>query len=136
MAKIEREKIRLGVSACLLGARVRYAGGHKRAGALLRALGADVEWVPVCPEVELGLGVPRPPIVLVGSPSSLRLVEPESGRDLTGPMRRLARACASSRSSASMASSSRAARPHVERAGCPSAHAMAGDAGVAACSRP
>jgi len=92
MAKIEREKIRLGVSACLLGARVRYDGGHKRAGALLRALGADVEWVPVCPEVELGLGVPRPPIVLVGSPSSLRLVEPESGRDLTGPMRRLARA--------------------------------------------
>ncbi|OLB10962.1 MAG: hypothetical protein AUH18_07010 [Candidatus Rokubacteria bacterium 13_2_20CM_69_10] len=92
MAKIEREKIRLGVSACLLGARVRYDGGHKRAGALLRALGADVEWVPVCPEVELGLGVPRPPIVLVGFPSSLRLVEPESGRDLTGPMRRLARA--------------------------------------------
>src|SRR2546426_1155246 len=90
MAKIEREKIRLGVSACLLGARVRYDGGHKRAGALLRALGADVEWVPVCPEVELGLGVPRPPIVLVGFPSSLRLIEPESGPDLTGPMRRLA----------------------------------------------
>src|SRR2546427_7269659 len=89
MAKIERERVGLGVWACPLGARARYEGGHKRAGALLRALGADVEWVPVCPEVELGLGVPRPPILLVGSPSSLRLVEPESGRDLTGPMRRL-----------------------------------------------
>lgn len=92
MTKIEREKIRLGVSACLLGARVRYDGGEKRADALLRALGDDVEWVPVCPEVELGLGVPRPPIVLVGSRRAPRLVEPESGRDLTVRMRRLARA--------------------------------------------
>ncbi len=47
MTKIEREKIRLGVSACLLGERVRYDGGHKRAGALLRALGDAVEWIPV-----------------------------------------------------------------------------------------
>ena len=92
MAKIEREKIRLGVSACLLGQRVRYDGGHKRDNALLRALGAEVEWVPVCPEVELGLGVPRPPIVLVGSRRAPRLVEPTSGRDLTGPMRRVASA--------------------------------------------
>jgi len=85
--KIEREKIRLGVSACLLGERVRYDGGHKRAGALLRALGDSVEWIPVCPEMELGLGVPRPPIVLVGSGRTPRLIEPASGRDLTAAMR-------------------------------------------------
>src|SRR5262249_61934374 len=76
MAKIEREKIRLGVSACLLGQRVRYDGGHKRDDALLRGLGDDVEWIPVCPEVELGLGVPRPPIILVGSQRAPRLVQP------------------------------------------------------------
>jgi len=92
MAKIEREKIRLGVSACLLGQRVRYDGGHKRNDTLLRVLGADVEWIPICPEVELGLGVPRPPIGLVGPRHAPRLVELESGRDLTVPMRRLARA--------------------------------------------
>jgi len=92
MAKIEREKIRLGVSACLLGQRVRYDGGHKRNDALLRVLGDDVEWIPICPEVELGLGVPRPPIGLVGSRRAPRLVEPESGRDLTVRMRRLAHA--------------------------------------------
>src|SRR5213593_4281179 len=92
MAKIEREKIRLGVSACLLGQRVRYDGNHKRNDALLRVLGDDVEWIPVCPEVELGLGVPRPPVVLVGARRAPRLVEPESGRDLTARMRRFARA--------------------------------------------
>ena len=92
MSKIEREKIRLGVSACLLGQRVRYDGDHKRNDALLRVLGDDVEWIPVCPEVELGLGVPRPPVVLVGAPRAPRLVEPESGRDLTVRMRRFARA--------------------------------------------
>jgi len=92
MPKIEREKIRLGVSACLLGERVRYDGGHKRAATLLRALGPDVEWIAVCPEVELGLGVPRPPIVLAGASRAPRLVEPTSGRDLTVRMRRLAEA--------------------------------------------
>ena len=92
MRKIEREKIRLGVSACLLGEAVRYDGGHKRATALLRAFGDDVAWIPVCPEVELGLGIPRPPIVLAGSPRAPRLIEPQQGRDLTVAMRRLARA--------------------------------------------
>src|SRR5262249_13742589 len=91
MPKIEREKIRLGVSACLLGERVSYDGGQQPAPSLLGGLGQDVEWIPVCPEVELGLGVRRPPIVLVGPSRSPRLVEPTSGRDLTARMRRLAR---------------------------------------------
>jgi uncharacterized protein YbgA (DUF1722 family) len=60
MLKWEPEKIRLGVSACLLGDEVRYDGGHKRDAFLVDTLGPFVEWVPVCPEVEVGLGVPPP----------------------------------------------------------------------------
>src|SRR5512134_635831 len=51
--------LRIGVSACLLGENVRYDGGHKRDTFLVGTLGRFVEWVPVCPEVELGLGTPR-----------------------------------------------------------------------------
>ena len=53
------DKIRLGVSACLLGQNVRYDGGHKLDQYLTDTLGQYVEYVPVCPEVECGLGVPR-----------------------------------------------------------------------------
>ncbi|HYE76890.1 MAG TPA: DUF523 domain-containing protein, partial [bacterium] len=55
----EPRRVRVGISACLLGEEVRYNGGHKRDFLLLDALGRFVEWVPVCPEVEIGLGVPR-----------------------------------------------------------------------------
>ena len=51
--------VRLGISACLLGQHVRYDGGHKRDAFLVEVFGRYVEWVPVCPEVEIGLGVPR-----------------------------------------------------------------------------
>jgi len=51
--------LRLGVSACLLGEAVRFDGGHKRDFFLVKTLGRFVEWVPVCPELESGLGVPR-----------------------------------------------------------------------------
>lgn len=50
------ERIRLGISACLLGEHVRFDGGHKRDPFLVESLGRFVEWVPVCPEVESGLG--------------------------------------------------------------------------------
>lgn len=83
--------IRLGVSACLLGERVRHDGGHKHDRYLSDVLGRFVEWVPVCPEVELGLGVPRPTIRLEGAPDAPRLVEPKAGRDLTRAMDRYAR---------------------------------------------
>ncbi len=84
--------LRLGISACLLGHEVRYDGGHKRAPFLAETLGGFVEWVPVCPEVELGLGVPREPIRLEGDPAAPRLVAANSRRDLTRAMTRLARA--------------------------------------------
>ncbi len=87
MTKIEPEKVRLGISACLLGERVRYDGGHKRDAFLADTLGLFVEWVPVCPEVEIGLGVPRPTLRLVGAGSTPRLVVEKTGEDLTRRMR-------------------------------------------------
>ncbi|OLD64465.1 MAG: hypothetical protein AUI47_05820 [Acidobacteria bacterium 13_1_40CM_2_68_5] len=62
--------IRVGISACLLGQAVRYDGGHKRDSIIIEALGCLFEWVPVCPEVEAGLGVPREPLALEGSPGA------------------------------------------------------------------
>lgn len=87
-----KAKLRLGVSACLLGARVRYDGGDARHPRLSGPLARAVEWVPVCPEVELGLGVPRPPLVLRGDPAAPRLVVAATGADLTRRMRRFAAA--------------------------------------------
>jgi uncharacterized protein YbgA (DUF1722 family)/uncharacterized protein YbbK (DUF523 family) len=80
-------KPRIGVSSCLLGRKVRYDGEHKRDAFLADVLSPFVEWVPVCPELELGLGVPREPIRLVGRPSAPRLVAERSGKDHTDPMR-------------------------------------------------
>jgi uncharacterized protein YbgA (DUF1722 family)/uncharacterized protein YbbK (DUF523 family) len=90
MLKWESQKIRLGVSSCLLGDEVRYDGGHKRDAFLVGTLGPFVEWVPVCPEVEVGLGVPRPAIRLVGSASTPSLVVEKTGEDITVPMQRWA----------------------------------------------
>jgi uncharacterized protein YbgA (DUF1722 family)/uncharacterized protein YbbK (DUF523 family) len=58
---------RLGISRCLLGDEVRYDGGHKRDAFLVSMFGRFVEWVPVCPEVELGMGTPREAIQLVAA---------------------------------------------------------------------
>jgi uncharacterized protein YbbK (DUF523 family) len=83
---------RVGISSCLLGQPVRYNGRHKHDASLTQALGPFVEWVPVCPEVEVGMGVPREPIRLVGSVERPRLVGEQSGRDWTEPMTRYAEA--------------------------------------------
>lgn len=64
-------KPRVGISRCLLGDDVRYDGTNKRSRAVL-ALADDVEWVPVCPEVEVGMGVPREPIQLVARLGGVR----------------------------------------------------------------
>jgi uncharacterized protein YbgA (DUF1722 family)/uncharacterized protein YbbK (DUF523 family) len=82
----ETEPIRVGVSSCLLGEEVRYDGAHQRSRYLTDVLGEWVEWVSVCPEMEIGLGVPRPTIRLEGTPEEARLVEPEGGTDLTERM--------------------------------------------------
>ncbi len=83
--------VRLGVSSCLLGEKVRYDGGHKRNPFLTEQLGPWVEWVPVCPEVEAGLGLPRPTMHLVRQGEEIRLVETESRRDHTKGLRSFAR---------------------------------------------
>jgi uncharacterized protein YbgA (DUF1722 family)/uncharacterized protein YbbK (DUF523 family) len=85
-------KLRVGVSSCLLGQEVRWDGGHKRDRFLADALAPYVEWVPVCPEIEIGLGVPRPPIRLEGEVGAPRLVAPSSRADHTERMVRFAQA--------------------------------------------
>ena len=84
------ERIRLGISACLLGQNVRYDGGNKLDDTLLSTLGPLVEWVPVCPEVELGLGTPREPLSLVESNGGARIVVTRTGEDLTESMKAFA----------------------------------------------
>ena len=71
---VRSSRIRLGISSCLLGQKVRFDGNHKQDSYLSETLGMYFEWVPVCPEVAIGLGIPRPPIRLVGSPESPRAI--------------------------------------------------------------
>lgn len=78
--------LRLGISRCLLGEEVRFDGGHRRDTFLTEVLGHYVEWVPVCPEVEAGLGIPREAMRLVGDPQNPRLVTIKSGTDHTGAL--------------------------------------------------
>jgi len=79
-------KIKLGISACLLGHKVRFDGGHKLDSFLRDTLSRWVSYVPVCPETELGLGIPREPLRLVGNPDCPRLVTVRSGIDYTEAM--------------------------------------------------
>jgi uncharacterized protein YbgA (DUF1722 family)/uncharacterized protein YbbK (DUF523 family) len=81
-----KEKIRIGVSSCLLGEQVRYDGGHKQDRFLTDVLDPFVEWVPVCPELEVGMGVPREAVRLVGPASAPRMVGSDSGNDWTEKM--------------------------------------------------
>lgn len=85
------KKIRLGISSCLLGENVRYNGGHQLDRFLMDTLGRYVDYVPVCPEVECGLGVPREPMRLVGDPDNPRLLTRSTHVDHTGRMKRWAK---------------------------------------------
>ncbi len=83
--------VRIGVSSCLLGQKVRFDGGHKRDAFLVDTFGQHVEWVPVCPEVEVGMGTPREAIRLVRQDEGVCLVGVKSGADHTRAMREFAR---------------------------------------------
>lgn len=83
---MSEEKIRLGISSCLLGEKVRFDGSHKLDRFLTETLGRYVEYVPVCPEVEVGLPTPRETLRLIGSPDQQRLVFSKSGEDITERM--------------------------------------------------
>lgn len=83
--------IRIGISSCLLGEPVRYDGGHKRNDDILKAFGRRFTFVPVCPEVEAGMGVPRETLRLIGAPASPRLVTTQTGVDHTDRLLTFAR---------------------------------------------
>lgn len=83
---MNENKIRLGISSCLLGNKVRFDGSHKRDRFLTETLGHYVEYVPVCPEVEIGLPTPREALRLVGSSDDPKLVFSRSGEDITERM--------------------------------------------------
>ncbi len=84
------EEIRIGISSCLLGNTVRHDGGHKEDELVIHLLGKFATFVPICPEVEVGMGTPRPAIRLARRGGGVRLVEPRSGTDQTDLMRRWA----------------------------------------------
>ncbi len=79
-------KVRIGISSCLFGRTVRYDGENRQDLDLLNSFEKHVEWVPVCPEVEFGLPVPREPMHLVGNPDAPRLVTRNTGIDYTDDM--------------------------------------------------
>ncbi len=82
---------KIGISTCLLGEKVRFDGGHKRDRFLTDTFGQFVEWVPVCPEVECGLPVPRESMHLEGDPEAPRLVTTRTHEDMTSRMKQWAR---------------------------------------------
>src|SRR4026208_617753 len=92
IGRVSEPPIRVGASSCLPGETVRYDGGHKRDAFVSEVLGRFVEWVPVCPELESGLGVPRPPMRLVRDGRGVRMVEIQSGADRTRAVARWASA--------------------------------------------
>jgi uncharacterized protein YbgA (DUF1722 family)/uncharacterized protein YbbK (DUF523 family) len=80
-------QIRVGVSSCLLGEKVRYDGGHKHDHYITDTLGRFIKFVPVCPEVNCGLPVPREAMRLEGDPENPRLMTIRTRVDLTEQMR-------------------------------------------------
>jgi uncharacterized protein YbgA (DUF1722 family)/uncharacterized protein YbbK (DUF523 family) len=82
------DRIKIGISSCLLGENVRWDGGHKHDRFLTETLGQFVEYVPVCPEAETGLGIPRETLRLVGNLEAPRLVTTRTGIDHTERLKR------------------------------------------------
>src|SRR5512147_2431146 len=78
--------IKIGVSSCLLGEKVRYDGGHKHDRYITDVLGNFFTFVPVCPEVGCGMPVPREAMRLEGDPAAPRLVTGKTRQDKTGQM--------------------------------------------------
>ena len=78
-----RKKIKIGISACLLGVRCRYDGREKSCPVIFELLKDKVQFIPVCPEFNAGLGVPRPPMHLEASPHGTRVKVTATGEDKT-----------------------------------------------------
>ena len=80
------EKIKIGVSACLLGQEVRFDAQHKYHWYINEILGKYFEYISVCPELEIGMGVPRKSVRLVGDSQAPEMIEPISGTNWTSKM--------------------------------------------------
>lgn len=91
MESPSESKIIIGISSCLLGETVRWNGGHKKDIYINEVLGQFFEWVHVCPEMDVGMGVPREAVHLTGSLENLRMVGKETKTDWTGKMRHYSR---------------------------------------------
>jgi len=89
VGKVNSE-IRIGISACLLGEKVRFDGGHRRDAFITDLLGKFVTFLPVCPEVDIGLGTPREAVHLVRASGGIRLLGTKSRADHTEAMQRYA----------------------------------------------
>ena len=83
--------IKIGISYCLLGQKIRFDGGHKHDRYITDILGGFFRFVPVCPEIEVGMGVPREAVRLEGLPDSPRMVGNKTGADWTERMNRYSR---------------------------------------------
>ncbi|MEA3296899.1 MAG: DUF523 and DUF1722 domain-containing protein, partial [candidate division Zixibacteria bacterium] len=83
MEKLPESLLKIGISACLLGEKVRYDGAHKRHLYITNVMAEQFRFVPVCPEVELGMGVPREAVDLWGKPDAPRMVQQHTGEDWT-----------------------------------------------------
>jgi len=90
-ARQPKDQIRIGVSSCLVGMKVRFDGGHKKDAFVSGPLATFVTFVPVCPEVEMGMSTPRPAIRLERHGDGVHLVDPKRGLDHTHGMKRWAR---------------------------------------------
>lgn len=78
------KKIPIGISSCLLGQEVRYDGGHKNNDYIVKTLGEHFAFTPFCPEVDIGLGIPREPVRLVNIDGQIRCVgTKDSSLDVT-----------------------------------------------------
>lgn len=80
MPVLTQPRIRIAISSCLLGQPVRYDGGHKYNDVIVESLGRLFDFVPFCPEVAIGMGVPRPPIQLVQSGNAVRALGVNNAR--------------------------------------------------------
>lgn len=85
--------VKIGISSCLLGNKVRYDGGHSHDRFLTQTLGQFAEYVPVCPEVECGMPIPRESVRLEGSAENPRLVTRKTAVDKTGQMENWIKDC-------------------------------------------
>lgn len=83
-----KNTIKIGVSSCLIGEKVRWNGDHKQDRYVRQILGNYFEYIPVCPEMEVGMGVPRETVALYGTPEAPKMISKTSKIDWTERMNR------------------------------------------------